>query len=142
MALRLHSGSAGNVLRSNGTNWTSSALLAADIPNLGASYIQNGTGVQASSNFNISGNGTIGGNLVVSGSITGGFSVPATNITGVLARANGGTGLSASGSSGNFLKSDGLNWTSAALSSSDIPSGSTNYIQNGVGVQSSSNWAA
>ncbi len=130
-----------NFLRGNGTGgWANVALIAADIPNLGASYIQNGTGVQASSNFNISGNGTIGGNLVVTGSITGGFSVPATNITGVLARANGGTGLSASGASGNFLRSDGLNWTSSALSAGDIPNLASSYIQNGVGVQSSSNF--
>ena len=134
------SGLAGNVLRSNGTTWASSTLIASDIPNLGASYIQNGIGLQAASNFNISGNGTIGGNLVVAGSISGGFSVPATNITGVLARANGGTGLSASGASGNFLKSDGTNWFSSALSASDIPTGSTNYIQNGATTQTSSNF--
>lgn len=42
----------------------------------GTGYIQNGTGVQASSNFNISGNGTIGNNLTVTGTslILGSFS--------------------------------------------------------------------
>ncbi len=40
------------------------ALTAADVPAGSGSYIANGTSQQANSNFNISGNGTIGGNLV------------------------------------------------------------------------------
>ena len=43
------------------------ALVAADIPSLAGLYIQNQTTVQALSNFNISGNGTIGTNLTVTG---------------------------------------------------------------------------
>ena len=39
------------------------ALTAADVPAGSGSYIANGTSQQANSNFNISGNGTIGGNL-------------------------------------------------------------------------------
>jgi hypothetical protein len=39
------------------------ALVAADVPDLGASYIKNGTSQQSSANFNISGNGTLGGSL-------------------------------------------------------------------------------
>src|SRR5207245_9483044 len=47
---------AGQFLRSTGNGaWGVSALAANDIPDLGASYIKNGTGQQASSNFNISG---------------------------------------------------------------------------------------
>ena len=91
-------------------------------------------------NFNVGGNGTIGGNLTVNGAITGAFSVPASNITGVLGGAQGGTGLSLAGPTGSFLRSDGANWTSSSLSASDIIAGSTNYIQNGVGVQTSSNF--
>jgi hypothetical protein len=53
-------GAAGNYLRSNGTNWTSSALQATDLPAGSSSYIQNGTSQQASANFNISGDGTVG----------------------------------------------------------------------------------
>ena len=56
-------GAAGNYLRSNGTNWASSALQAADIPTGSANYIQNSNSLQASSNFNLSGNGTAGGTL-------------------------------------------------------------------------------
>ena len=37
----------------------------------------------------------------------------ASQVTGILASANGGTGISAVGISGNVLKSDGTNWTSA-----------------------------
>jgi hypothetical protein len=40
-----------------------------------------------------------------------------TDVTGVLPVANGGTGLSAPGASGNVLRSNGTTWTSSALSS-------------------------
>ncbi len=46
------------------------ALVAADIPSLAANYIQNQTTLQASSNFNISGSGTIGSALSVTGTST------------------------------------------------------------------------
>ena len=46
------------------------ALVAADIPSLAGNYIQNQTTLQASSNFNISGNGVIGTNLTVTGKST------------------------------------------------------------------------
>jgi hypothetical protein len=57
------SGAAGNYLRSNGGTWTSSPIQAADLPSLGMSYIQNSSSPQASSNFNISGDGTAAGTL-------------------------------------------------------------------------------
>ncbi len=59
---------------------------------------------------------------------------------GCVTVGNGGTGLSSSGTSGSFLKSNGSTWTSAALSSTDIPSGSGSYIQNTTTQQSSSNF--
>lgn len=82
----------------------------------------------------------IPGNLNVTGSFTGSFTVSAGNITGVLAQSNGGTGLNLPGASGNFLRSNGTNWTSSVLQAADIPTGSTNYIQNmpGIGTQSAS----
>lgn len=55
---------AGQFLRSTGANtWAVGSLAASDLPSGSTNYIQNGTALQASSNFNISGNGIIGGNL-------------------------------------------------------------------------------
>ncbi len=82
----------------------------------------------------------IPGNLNVAGSFTGSFTVPASNITGVLSPTQGGTGLSSPGVNGLFLRSDGAQWTSSGLQVSDIPAGNTNYIQNipGIGQQTAS----
>ncbi len=67
-------------------------------------------------------------------------SVSSNKVTGVLDRASGGTGLGASGAAGNFLRSDGMNWTSSPFQASDIPVLSTSFIQNipGIGTQSAS----
>ena len=133
-------GSAGNILRSNGLTWTSSSLIAADIPTGSTNYVQNGIAQQSGVNFNVGGSGTIGGNLAVTGSITGSFNVPAGNITGILSRGNGGTGLGVAGTSGNFLRSDGINWVSSAIAATDIPASSTNYVQNGITPQTGTNF--
>ena len=50
-------GASGNFLRSNGTSWSSSGLIASDLPPGSNSYIQNRTTVQASTNFNVGGIG-------------------------------------------------------------------------------------
>ncbi len=68
---------------------------------------------------------TASGPLVSSGGAT-----PNISLTGVVPSANGGTGLSASGTSGNLLRSSGTAWTSAALQAVDVPTGRDNYIQN------------
>lgn len=127
------SGSTGNVLRSNGTTWTSSQLQASDIPDLGATYIHNSPTQQAGANFNVGGHGTIGGNLTVNGAING--NVAATNLTGTVGIANGGTGLTSAGTSGHFLKSTGGGFTTAALIANDIPSLASSYIQNNPSSQ-------
>lgn len=82
----------------------------------------------------------IPGNLNVTGSFSGSFTVPTTNITGVLSQTNGGTGLTAAGAPGNFLRSDGTNWTSSPFQASDIPILSTSFIQNSTTTQSASNF--
>ncbi|MEO8434446.1 MAG: tail fiber domain-containing protein, partial [Pyrinomonadaceae bacterium] len=96
--------------------------------------------------LHVSGNGLLTGNLTVSGTLNATLSgngsgltnLNASNVTtgtldnarlGVVPAGNGGTGLSAAGASGNFLRSNGTSWTSSALLSSDLPAGSTNYIQ-------------
>ncbi len=70
------------------------ALVAADIPSLAANYIQNQTTQQASSNFNISGNGTIGTNLAVTGTST---------LTGAVTSNGGITNSGILTSSGNAI---------------------------------------
>ena len=40
------SGPLGSYLRSDGAGWTSSALQASDLPDLGASYVKNGSVAQ------------------------------------------------------------------------------------------------
>lgn len=128
-------GTTGNFLRSNGSGWASQGLLASDLPGGSTSYIQNGAGQQSGATFNIGGNGTIGGNLSVGGTITGAFSVPAANITGLLGAPQGGTGLNASTGT-NFLRGNGTGgWTSAALAAGDLPAGSTSYVQNTTTAQ-------
>jgi hypothetical protein len=107
---------------------------------------------QAGADFNISGDGTIGGTLTtttinVAGTLSAGsFSgngsaltnLNASNITagqldnarlGLIPTEKGGTGLSTPGTSGNLLRSDGITWKSAPLSASELPSGNANYIQ-------------
>jgi len=59
-------------------------------------------------------------------------------ITGTVATGNGGTGLASSGAAGNVLRSDGSQWTSAALQASDVPGGSGSYIQNTTTQQTGS----
>ncbi|MBS1796540.1 MAG: tail fiber domain-containing protein [Acidobacteria bacterium] len=55
--------------------------------------------------------------------------------TGVLPLANGGTGLSTTGAAGNFLRSNGAAWTSAAIQAADVPDLSASYIGNSVNQQ-------
>ena len=49
---------------------------------------------------------------------------------GTVGVANGGTGLTTSGVAGQYLRSNGTAWTSAAVQSFDLPTGSVNYLQN------------
>ncbi len=132
-------GTSGHFVKSTGTGFATSALTAGEIPDLSTTYVRNSASPQSGANFNVGGNGTVGtnlnvgGNLSVGGTITGAFSVPATNITGTLGVANGGTGLGSAGTSGHFVKSTGSGFTTAALTAGEIPGGSANYIQNSPG---------
>ncbi|MCA1620536.1 MAG: hypothetical protein LC795_14755 [Acidobacteria bacterium] len=98
--------------------------------------------------LHVIGNGLFSGNLTVAGALNASGSaltnLNAGNVTtgtlnsarlGVVPAANGGTGLSTAGAAGSFLRSNGAGWTSSALQSSDIPAGSTNYIQNNPASQ-------
>lgn len=65
--LALASVAAGSYLRGTGTTFAVSPILAADIPSGSGNYIQNGTSQQTTANFNIDGNGILGGSLAVTG---------------------------------------------------------------------------
>ncbi len=86
------------------------------------------------------------GNLAVEGTIQGSGSqlsgLNAANIiNGTLAVARGGTGLTATGAAGNYLRSTGTGWTSSAIQAADLPAGSGNYIQNSLVTQAGTNFA-
>lgn len=117
------------------------------------SFIQNTTTQQTASNFNISGNGIIGGNLTFGGTLNGSganlTNLDASNITtgtlnnarlGIIPFANGGTGLSTVGTNGNFLRSNGAAWTSSPILAADIPTNLTSYIQNTNTPQTGANF--
>lgn len=74
----------------------------------------------------------IPGNLNVAGNFTANFTVPASNITGVMSVSNGGTGLSAPGAGGNFLRSNGATWTSSAIQTADVPNLDASKITTGT----------
>src|SRR5262249_29821590 len=90
--------------------------------------------------------GSSGGGTVRSVSASGPLTVtnatttPSISLTGVIPIANGGTGPNAPGAPGSFLKSNGSGWTSAALTSADIPAGAAGYIQNGSVQQAASSF--
>jgi hypothetical protein len=57
-----------------------------------------------------------------------------TDVSGVLPVGSGGTGLSAPGAPGSFLRGTGTGWTAAPLLSTDLPGGSRYYIQADPGM--------
>ena len=81
-----------------------------------------GAGFTSLINNTLSAPGAIGGATPNTGAFTtlSATAVTATSITGLttpLSRAQGGTGLSAAGTTGNVLTSNGTNWTSSASQS-------------------------
>jgi hypothetical protein len=80
--------------------------------------------------------------LQIDGNGSGLTNLNANSITtGTLAVGRGGTGLTASGPAGNYLRSDGATWVSSVLLAADIPAGSGNYIQNRISQQVNSNFS-
>jgi hypothetical protein len=59
------SAASGFYLRGNGSDFVPSAIQATDIPAGSSFYIQNDTALQSSANFNISGNGSVAGNVQI-----------------------------------------------------------------------------
>jgi len=91
-----------------------------------------------SQRLHVVGNALVTGNLTVNGTFSG--SIAASSITGILATANGGTGLGTAGSPGSYLRSNGAVWTSSPLQVADIPDLSASYIKNSTGQQTSANF--
>ncbi|MBC7546764.1 hypothetical protein H7171_03395, partial [Candidatus Saccharibacteria bacterium] len=86
----------GQFVRYNGTGFVNASIQASDVPDLGATYIKNGT-VSQTGNFNVTGNGIIGGTATIATlGVTGNATVAGTlavtgttTLTGLLT-ANGG----------------------------------------------------
>lgn len=100
-----------------------------------SNYIQNNELGTQNGGFNVSGNGTIGGNLSVIGSVTGNGSgltgLNASNLaSGFVPVERGGTGVFSSGAAGNFLRSTGNAWTSSSIGLGDLPDLSGSFIRN------------
>jgi hypothetical protein len=99
----------------SGTTWD----VFAQVGGAGAGVVSvagGGTGVSTLTGY-VKGSGT--------SPLTASATIPTSDLTGTLAAANGGTGLTSPGTSGNVLTSDGTNWTSTAL-----PSSAVQYPQN------------
>ena len=61
-------GTSGGFLKSTGSAWTSAALTASDVPDLGASYVKNQSASAQSASFSVTGSGTLGGLLTLTNS--------------------------------------------------------------------------
>ena len=69
------------------------------------------------------------------------FSVSAGKITGVLSPSQGGTGIGPTlPPNGTFLRSNGAGWQAAGITASEIPVGSTNYVQNRTTTQAATDF--
>jgi hypothetical protein len=93
-------------------NLTVAGTLTSTLPSGSANYIQNTTAPQSSANFNISGNGTVGGTLSAGAGVTG--SSTATNGRGVIGQANNGTqanGVFGTSTSGSGVRGDSASGT-------------------------------
>ena len=119
-----------------------------------ASYVQTSPSSPQSGGFDVLGNGKVGSSLTVlgatflnsslsvGGSITGDGSgvtnINPSSLSSPVPISKGGTGITASGSAGSVLRSDGSVWSSSPILASDIPAGSANYIRNGGVAQTGS----
>jgi hypothetical protein len=102
---------------------------------------QNNNVLTIGGSLSTSGGGTIAATSVPGTGVSGNISGNAANVTGTIGISNGGTGLSlASVLAGSYLRGTGSGFAVGPIQTTDIPSGSGNYIQNGTAQQTSTNF--
>ena len=129
-------GPSGNVLTSNGTNWTSAAPAGSSYPGAGIAV---STGSAWSTSLTVPSSALVGvsdSQALSNKSFGSGMTWPtfnqnttgtAANVTGTVATGNGGTGVTSSGAAGNLLTSTGSVWQSTPGFPLNAAPGNGNY---------------
>lgn len=91
---------AGNYLRSNGTDWAASDIQASDVPTLNQNTTGTAANITATSNSTLT---TLPSLSLPGSQVTGNISGNAANVTGTVAIANGGTGQTSQTAAFNAL---------------------------------------
>ena len=91
---------AGNYLRSNGTDWAASGIQASDVPTLNQNTTGTAANITATSNSTLT---TLPSLSLPGSQVTGNISGNAANVTGTVAIANGGTGQTSQTAAFNAL---------------------------------------
>ena len=113
-------GTSGNVLTSNGSAWVSQAAGS------GSGTVTSVSGTGTVNGITLTGTVTSTGSLTLGGTLSG---VSLTSqVSGTLPAGNGGTGLTAPGTSGNVLTSNGSAWVSQAVTASGTFSASDGSV--------------
>lgn len=113
-------GTAGNVLTSDGSAWISQAGGG------GSGTVTSVSGTGTVNGITLTGTVTSTGSLTLGGTLSG--VNLSTQVTGTLPAGNGGTGLTAPGTSGNVLTSNGSAWVSQAVTASGTFSASDGSV--------------
>jgi hypothetical protein len=102
----------GQYLRSNGTNTLLSAIQAADVPTLNQNTTGTASNITASSNSTLT---TLSALSLPGSQVSGNISGNAANVTGTVAVANGGTGLTSTPANGALDIGNGTGFTRSTL---------------------------
>jgi hypothetical protein len=118
----------GRYLRSDGTNASLSAIVAADVPTLNQNTTCTAANITATSNSTLT---TLSALSLPGSQVSGNISGNAANVTGTVAVANGGSGATtAQGAintfagavtSGSYLRGNGTNVVMSAIQAADVP---------------------
>jgi len=116
----------GYYLRSNGTNTALAAIIAGDVPTLNQNTTGTAANITASSNATLT---TLSSLSLAGSQVTGNISGNAANVTGTVAIANGGTGLTTTPANGALDIGNGTGFTRTTLTA-----GTGVTITNGSGA--------